>query len=82
MGVKGLRNELLGLLKRTYGFQTETHVMNANDPSATVDLDFYDVLTRFVHKNRPKTRDEKHLLVYYYSGHSDSGPQQNELRLG
>lgn len=81
MGVKGLRDELLGLLKRVYGFQTETHVMNARDPSATVDLDFYDAVLRFVQKNRPKP-GEKNLLVYYYSGHSDSGPQQNELRLG
>ncbi len=82
MGVKALRDELLRLLKRVYGFRTETYVMNANDPSDVVNRDFGDQVSDFVRRHRPSSSSAKHLLVYYYSGHSDSGPHGDELGLG
>lgn len=81
MGVQHFRDDLLQLLREDYGFKTETYVLNARDPPMTIAQDFQTQLIRFRMENRP-TNGAKHLLIYYYSGHSDSGPKQNQLRLG
>lgn len=82
MEVKRLREDLLRLLRRVYGFNTEAYVLNANDPPQAIFKDFRDHLIEFTRRNEPKNGDSTHLLMYYYSGHSDSGPQGNQLRLG
>lgn len=79
MGVNILRDELLNTLQRVYGFKAETHVLDANDTQVNVGSDFRDRLIDFT--KTPKT-DAKHLKVFYYSGHSDSGPYDDQLRLG
>lgn len=80
MGVKELREELLGLLNRVYGFKTETYVLNADDQEFNISMDFRDKLVDFTRRNRPRTDNAKHLLVYLYIGHSWTGENQNELR--
>lgn len=81
-GVVGLRDELLRLLRKVYDFQTETYTLDANASSINVNFDFYDEVTRFIAKLKPKKPEANHLLMYYYSGYSDSGPQQDQFRLG
>ena len=81
MGVKSLRDDLLRLLQNVYGFKTESYILQANDPPQAILRDLRDIIIDFGRKNSPKSTEKTHLLIYYYSGHSDPGPQQNELRL-
>ena len=81
MGVQHFRDDLLRLFRVNYGFETETYVLNAKNPSATLAEEFESKLRRFRNKNRPANIESKHLLIYYYSGHSNSGPEQNQLTL-
>lgn len=78
MGVNILRDELLQLLHRVYGFKVEVYILNANDTHVNIRGDFRDKLIDFT--KTPRT-DTKHLKVFYYSGHSDSGPHGDQLRL-
>jgi hypothetical protein len=81
MGVSNLRNDLLRLLNRVYGFKVEVHVFDANAPSADIALEFRRKLVDFTTKNGSTKANVKNLLAYYYSGHSDSGPNGDMLRL-
>lgn len=81
MGVQHFRDDLLRLFREDYGFETETYVLNARDPSSTIAEEFESKLRSF-RMNRPANIEAKHLLIYYYSGHSDSGPKQDQLKLG
>ena len=78
MGVNVLRDELLQLLHRAYGFKTESYVFDAKDTLVNIQSDFRDKLIEFTKTPR---NDAKHLKVFYYSGHSDSGPNEDQLRL-
>lgn len=78
MGVNVLRDELIQLLHRVYGFKAESYVLDASDTHENIRSDFRDKIIDFT--KTPKT-DAKHLRIYYYSGHSDSGPNDNQLRL-
>lgn len=72
MGVQALRNDLLRLLKTVYNFNTESYVFNANDSWVDIADDFRQ---KVIEVTKPKEPDSIHLLVYYYSGHSDPGPR-------
>lgn len=78
MRVNVLRDELIHLLHRVYGFKAEPHVFNARDSHINIGTDFRDKIYEFT--KVPRT-DAKHLRVYYYSGHSDTGPYGDQLRL-
>lgn len=80
-GVKPLRDELLQLLRTVYSFKTESYALNPNDAPETIFNDFRNRLMTFTNSHKRKSREAKHLLVYYYSGHSDAGPQGDQLRL-
>lgn len=82
MGVRGLRDDLLRLLRDVYNFKTESYVLNANDTPQAIARDFRYQIMQFTNVHQPKTDNAKHLLVYYYSGHSDCGPHGDQLRLG
>ena len=82
MGVKHLREDLLRLLRTVYGFKTESYILNAYDPPQSIFNDFRDKLIDFTGRHKPKRGEATHLLVYYYSGHSDTGPHSNQFRLG
>jgi hypothetical protein len=81
MGVSNLRNDLLQILNRVYGFKVENYVLNANAPLADIALNFRKKLMDFTNKQGSTKANAKHLLVYYYSGHSDTGPNGDMLRL-
>lgn len=81
MGVKRLREDFLRLLRTVYGFRTESYVLNANNTPQAIDREFRDRMVQFTAKHQSYKEEDKHLLVYYYSGHSDSGPY-DQPRLG
>jgi hypothetical protein len=82
MNVKVLRDELLGVLRRVYNFKTESFLLDSNLSASTASQRLQDKLYQFTAANRPSKPDAKHLLIYYYSGHSDTGPHGDQLLLG
>lgn len=78
MGVNVLRDELLTVLNRNYGFKVESYVLDASDTEVNIASDFRDKVVDFM--KVPRT-EKNHLKVFYYSGHSDTGPRNDQLRL-
>ena len=81
-GVKRLREKFLQLLRTVYGFETESYVLNANKTPQAIDRDFRNRVIQFTAMHQFNTEEAKHLLIYYDSRHSDTGPHGDELRLG
>jgi hypothetical protein len=82
MNVKVLRDELLGVLRRVYNFKTESFLLKSSLSAGMTSQQLRDKLNQFTAANRPSKPDAKHLLIYYYSGHSDTGPNGDQLLLG
>ena len=81
IGVSGLRDDFLELLRSVYGFNTESYVLNASDSASNIEFDFRDRVIDFTRKHASRNDNATHLLIYYYSGHSDRGPNGDELQL-
>lgn len=75
IGVKTLRDEFLGLLRRSYNFETQSYVLDASSPSNAIAQDLKDKFAEVAKGNRPPEINfglAKNLLIIYYSGHSDA----------
>lgn len=78
---KGVRDEFLQLLRTVYGFETESYVLRAHDPPPKIWDDFREFLFDFTKKYISRSNEATHLLIYYYTGHSDPGLYEDSLRL-
>lgn len=81
MGVMPQTDQLLQILRQSYNYVTEKYILNAKRSSQQLRRDLTDRIISFNQKNESKTDNNDHLLIYYYSGHSDAGPAQDQLRL-
>ena len=81
IGVMPQTDQLLWILRSSYNFVTEKYVLDANRSPNQLRRDLSDHILSFYRKHESKTEDNDHLLIYYYSGHSDAGPAQDQLRL-
>lgn len=81
IGVMPQTDEFLQTLRQSYNYVTEKYVIDAARPYQDVGQDFIARILAFTNEHQSRTRDNSHLLIYYYSGHSDSGPRENQLRL-
>jgi hypothetical protein len=73
-------DELLYFFRKSYNFVTEKHTLDASLAPTQLKRTFRDCLISFFTKHEAKT-DDSHLLIYFYSGHSDADPTQDQLRL-
>jgi hypothetical protein len=80
IGVMPQTDELLKVFRKSYNFVTEKHTLDASLSLTQLKRTFRDRLISFFTKHEAKT-DDRHLLIYFYSGHSDAGPTQDQLRL-
>lgn len=81
IGVMPQTDQFLSILKTVYNYATEKFILNAAKPLHELQRDLTDRIMAFTKEHEAKTPNDDHLLIYYYSGHGETGPGQNQLRL-
>jgi hypothetical protein len=81
MGVAPLRDEFLTILHKVYNFKIEHHQLDASLTSFQLGNSMQNRTRDFVKKYKSNREDVRHLLLFYYSGHADSGPRGDTFRL-
>lgn len=81
IGVMPQTDQFLHTVRRLYNYDTEKFVLDATRSVHQVTRDLTDAILAFTKKHEATPPNNDHLLVYFYSGHSDSGANHDQLRL-